>query len=452
MSNLPSVWAITVARNESDMIGHMLRHHMSLGLTGMIVFNNLSDDGTGDIAKSVPGVIVVDDNTASHDQGRKNRDMTIMAMECGAEWILAIDADELWYPTMSRTIPELLAESAFESFRVPGHNQTCTGFDDPQDDDPVSRMHWRFASDTGKFCPAPRIAYRCKPGRFAMGANERTNDNAVSPMQRDILVRHYPVRSAEQFAKKVSTAPFRQSHHLEKWHAHLHRNPDGFTRLFEKKCMMNRAKMRKYPGRWIDDPLRPGRWQPAKHDYESYTNPRRQSMALGGWAIEAEVIEWIHMHVPFGSTILELGSGAGTEVLSEHYEMFSIEHDPQWIGQYNSTYIHAPLVGGRGKAHRNGGWYDTAVLARKMPHEYDMILIDGPPARIAGLGVGPGRAAFLDNFNMFRHDVPILLDDTNRPVERVLRDSLASILQCEWEEFGDSIKRFSVIVPSISAG
>lgn len=49
---------------------------------------------------------------------------------------------------------------------------------------------------------------------------------------------------------------------------------------------------------------------------------------LGGWAIEAAVIEWIRAHIPSGSTILEFGSGAGTEVLSKHYRMFSVEHDP----------------------------------------------------------------------------------------------------------------------------
>lgn len=254
-----SVWSITVARDESDIIGTMLRHHMSLGLTGMIVFDNLSSDGTGDIAKAVPGVVVVEDDDGFHNQGRKNRDMTAMAMERGADWILAIDADELWYPTAFDTIPETLAASGFDTFRVPGHNQTCTVFDNPDEPDPVRRMCWRY--DEQPFSPAPRIAYRCKSGRFAMGANERTSDREQSPVQQNLLVRHYPVRSAEQLARKVATAPSRASHHLRKWYAQLCRDPDGFPRFFDKKCMINTAKMRKHPQRWIEDPLQPGRRQ-----------------------------------------------------------------------------------------------------------------------------------------------------------------------------------------------
>lgn len=258
----PSVWAITVAKDEADIIGLMLRHHMSLGLAGMVMFDNLSRDGTGAIARAVPGVVVVDDDDGFHNQGRKNREMTGMAMDRGAEWILAIDADELWYPTTFATIPEMLAASSFDTFRVPGHNQTCTVFDDLSDPDPVRRMRWRY--DEQFFSPAPRIAYRCRPGRFAMGANERTNDREQSPIQWNLLVRHYPVRSVEQLARKLSTAPFRASLHLRKWHSQLLQDPDGFPRFFQKKCVINTAKMRKHLRRWIEDPFQLGHQQSPK--------------------------------------------------------------------------------------------------------------------------------------------------------------------------------------------
>ena len=174
-------------------------------------------------------------------------------------------------------------------------------------------------------------------------------------------------------------------------------------------------------------------------------------MSLVGWTLNIAVIKWIHAHIPVGSTILELGSGAGTETLSEHYKMFSVEHDPKWVGRYDSTYIHAPLVGGRGKCHR-GGWYDVDILKQEMPSEYDMILVDGPPGRIPGLGVGPGRGGFLTNFGLFRHDVPILFDDTNRPSERKLRDDIAAALGCGWEKFPSGEKQFSVVYPNVAEG
>jgi len=234
---------------------------MGLGLAGIILFDNLSCDGTGEIAKTIPGVVVVEDNDGFHNQGRKNCAMTKMAMDRGADWILAIDADEFWYPATFATIPQMLAASSFDTFRVPGHNQVCTVFDDLDDPNPVRRMRWRCRADSvanKKTGPPPRIAYRCKPGRFAMHANEQTNDRKRSPIQWELLVRHYPVRSVEQFSRKAATAAVRPSAHLKKWYSQLRRNPDGFARFFWKKCVINTAKMRKHPRRWVEDPLRLG--------------------------------------------------------------------------------------------------------------------------------------------------------------------------------------------------
>jgi len=168
-------------------------------------------------------------------------------------------------------------------------------------------------------------------------------------------------------------------------------------------------------------------------------------MELGGWALDIAAIDWIREHLAPGSTILEFGSGAGTDALSEHYRMFSVENDPAWVGKYNSTYIHAPIVGGRGRIRRGvgrrWGWYDTDILCREMPSDYDMILVDGPPGYI-------GRGGFLTNIHLFRRDVPILLDDTNRSEEMTLRDGVAAALGRTWEEFKcASEKSFAVITP-----
>ncbi len=260
----PSVWAITVAKNEADIIDLMLRHHMSLGLAGMILFDNLSCDGTGEIASAVPGVVVVEDSDELHNQECKNRKMTKMAMDRGADWILAIDADEFWYLTTFSTIPEMLAASSLDTFRVPGHNQVCTVLDDRSDPSPVRRMRWRYRDGimNESVGPPPRIAYRCKPGRFALLSNEQTNDKKRSPIQKTLLVRHYPVRSMSQFRRKVSTAPVRQSAHLKKWYAQLCLDPAGFPRFFHKKCVINTVKMRRHPYRWIEDPFQVGHQQP----------------------------------------------------------------------------------------------------------------------------------------------------------------------------------------------
>lgn len=56
-----------------------------------------------------------------------------------------------------------------------------------------------------------------------------------------------------------------------------------------------------------------------------------------GWGLCPETFLEIQRILPKGSTILELGSGSGTEVLSREYSMISIEDDPKFIGNINLT-------------------------------------------------------------------------------------------------------------------
>jgi len=129
---------------------------------------------------------------------------------------------------------------------------------------------------------------------------------------------------------------------------------------------------------------------------------------LGGWSINPEVYRFIKENLPQGSTILELGSGYGTEVLSKDFTMYSIEHDERFVGKYTSTYIHAPMV---------NGWYDKSVLEVKLEAlrgKYQMILVDGPIGNESN-----GRIGFHENIDLFDDDLLMVFTDTDRPGERV---------------------------------
>lgn len=124
-------------------------------------------------------------------------------------------------------------------------------------------------------------------------------------------------------------------------------------------------------------------------------------MNLDGWAISTELFTWMLENIPKNSTILELGSGKGTRELVKHYNVYSVEHDVKWLNLVPfSHYIHAPLV---------DGWYDVEVLKQQLPKEYDVLLIDGPPAE--------KRAGILNHLDLFRTDVLIIVDDSNRKLD-----------------------------------
>lgn len=133
-------------------------------------------------------------------------------------------------------------------------------------------------------------------------------------------------------------------------------------------------------------------------------------MTFGGSGIVEAAFNWFRQHLPDGRHILELGSGdVSTRYLSQHYQVTSVEDNPEFWNRWPSRYIRCPLV---------NGWYDLEVLTAELPSAYDLILVDGPT------GSEP-RAGFLRNLHLFRQDVPVVIDDTWRDVERQMALELA---------------------------
>jgi len=150
-------------------------------------------------------------------------------------------------------------------------------------------------------------------------------------------------------------------------------------------------------------------------------------MEFGGSGITKELYDLIRTMIPEGATVVEFGAGeVSTQILSKYYDLYSIEHDPRWLNKFNSTYIYAPLV---------HGWYNVEAVRRLLPKSYSLILLDGPP------GEG-NRNGILDNLDVIKWDVPLIVDDTWRKAELDLANELA-------RRMGKQIKvyeNFSVLV------
>ena len=57
------------------------------------------------------------------------------------------------------------------------------------------------------------------------------------------------------------------------------------------------------------------------------------------WMLPLEAVAFVLEHVEPGSVVVEFGSGHGSQVLSEHFELYSFEHDEAWLSVTSSTYI-----------------------------------------------------------------------------------------------------------------
>lgn len=165
------------------------------------------------------------------------------------------------------------------------------------------------------------------------------------------------------------------------------------------------------------------------------------NVKFGGSGITESMFDWILLNIPKGKHILELGSGhVSTRFLSKHYVMTSVENDHEFINLYKSTYIYAHLV---------DGWYSLDVLRAQLPLDYDLIIVDGP------VGSEP-RTGFLKHLNLFRQDVPIIVDDVWREAERNMAVALSAKLgrtlsmgtTSEWALSMGTTSEWAVIMPA----
>ena len=155
-----------------------------------------------------------------------------------------------------------------------------------------------------------------------------------------------------------------------------------------------------------------GMWEPFVPNSEKPRSITFRSVGdFGGWSISKFLFDFINELLEPGSRIIEMGSGWGTGELAKNFEMYSIEHDPRFLNIHHSNYINAPIVEYSDDSFPNHiGWYNSDVLTKELPKDYDLILVDGPPGMI-------GRSGFYRHLGLFRQDVPIILDDVNRKDE-----------------------------------
>lgn len=151
---------------------------------------------------------------------------------------------------------------------------------------------------------------------------------------------------------------------------------------------------------------------------------------FGGWSISKELFDYVRTIVPEGKTIVEMGSGWASGEFSRYYTVYSIEHDKMWLDRYNTHYIYAPLV---------DGWYDKNAIENRLPESYDLIIVDGPTHE-------SGYTGFVKNLKLFNTNVPIIIDDVDRPEIHAMLMKLVDKLKRSFEVIDDSRgRRFAVI-------
>jgi len=128
-------------------------------------------------------------------------------------------------------------------------------------------------------------------------------------------------------------------------------------------------------------------------------------MNLGNHSITEQTVNLIKEILSKGKTILELGSGYGTHILSRHYKIYSVEHNLSWVGKYDSTYFWCPLINHNKPDSEQ--WYGIDDIMDQLPTNYDLLLVDGPPRDVR-------RANFINHLHKFNKNAIWVFDDLQR--------------------------------------
>ena len=224
-------------RNEADIVEDNLRYHRAQGVDLFIVLDNGSTDGTVEILErhERAGMLTLlhRPGTMLSIQRKGTTEIARLAYEMGADWVFHNDADEFWWPVDGDL------KETFE--RIPENQGAVliprTEFI-PRPDGPGSFSE-RLTIRESRFRRPPKTAHRTHPGIKLWSAHpidlwvkreepprsglvgkpalrieathkeEQELDLVLAP-EFPIAALHFPLRSFEQYRKKIAIADHNQ--------------------------------------------------------------------------------------------------------------------------------------------------------------------------------------------------------------------------------------------------
>lgn len=187
--------ATLVARDEEDIIGHNIEHHLAQGVDRIILTDNGSVDATRSIAECYKEVDIIDEPVHDYRHGEWVTNMARQAYVMGADWVINIDADEFWYGLSA--MRDIV--NSVSILRLPP-NYDFVPFVDavPGPFDPTKIPFWTRSPTS------LRLAHRSFPQVIVEDGNHQVRNCPGGQLYTNkMYVKHYPLRSYQQFEKKV---------------------------------------------------------------------------------------------------------------------------------------------------------------------------------------------------------------------------------------------------------
>ena len=185
--------ATILAKNEEDIIGQMIEHHLSQGVSQIIFTDNNSTDNTRSIVEKFPEVVeIIDEKDDAFHQSKWVTRMAKMTCKLDPDWVIHLDADEFWGGLHNLRSMQCDSVSSEAMYLHP-----------PTEEFSLNNM--RFYLDFDKL-PIPqesKIAHRPDPNIEILHGNHGiAGKNCTSTKK--IYRHHFPIRSFSQWKSKAS--------------------------------------------------------------------------------------------------------------------------------------------------------------------------------------------------------------------------------------------------------
>jgi hypothetical protein len=201
MARSGPITMLMVVRDEVDIIAQNISFHLHFGIENFVITDNGSKDGTREILADFErrlgrSMMIVDDaEPAHHQSARVNRMIQIAKRKFQPRWIISSDADEFWYPASGRYDSEIdgrknILNCYWHNF-LPQPSRTWQGFTE------IGEMPGYHGRMRKVFCLARGLL-----GLYQGNHDARAIPNIPADSD-NIRVYHYPVRSYQQFERKV---------------------------------------------------------------------------------------------------------------------------------------------------------------------------------------------------------------------------------------------------------
>jgi hypothetical protein len=198
-----------VVRDEQDIVAANLDYHLAQGVDVVLVTDHASTDRTPQILAEYARrdrVHVQRDDGESHDQvARVNRMLRAAAEEHRADWVIHADADEFWMPALGSlrdvfgSVPE-----RFGYLQVERSNFVPLADDDRPFYERMVVRERRSVNLRGDPLE-PKVAQRPEAAEGVVPGNHDLENPVMelAPGIGALEVGHFPIRSFEQFERKV---------------------------------------------------------------------------------------------------------------------------------------------------------------------------------------------------------------------------------------------------------